>query len=288
MKRGDDYSKRVLVTGAGAGIGRFTAEYLAANGFSVYASARQEKDLIELGKNKNIKPIRLDVTRGDQIGEAVDLIAGEGTGLYGLVNNAGIVRGGPLAVLPEGLLQETLAVNLLGVHEVTKAFFPLLHRVKGRIVIIGSVMGFIAYPFVGPYCVSKQALEAYADCLRRELLLTGVKVSLIQPGFVRTALAGKSASEFSRISELVKGSLWEPYRGPSAAVIQELLDRWGKGTATLTRVAQAVLKGLTEKSPRSRYLVTERNLRYRLIRLLPGTVLDMYFKRLYRSRPVKG
>ena len=282
MKK-SNYDRWVLVTGCGTGIGRFTSEYLAMNGFSVYASARKEKDLNALGKIKHITPVRLDVTKDDEIAAVVERIKKEGTGLYGLVNNAGIIKGGPLAVLPDGYLEELFETNFFGMHKLTKALFPMIHQSNGRIVIVGSVMGFIAYPFVGPYCASKHAIEAYADCLRRELFLTRVKVSLIQPGYVRSALWEKSANEFVDTTELLQKSLWKPYKDICIDFFQKFLDGSGKNCTSLTRVANAVFNGLTKRSPRNRYLVTERRIKYWMIQLLPGFALDLYFKYLYKT-----
>ena len=283
MNRTTGSPRWVLVTGAGTGIGRFTAEYLAQNGFSVYAAARSEPDLAALGLLDRVVPVRLDVTRGPEIAAALELVRSRGTGLYGLVNNAGIAGGGPLAVLPDGDLEELFAVNLFGVHAVTKAFFPLIDQAQGRIVFIGSVMGFIAHPFAGPYCASKHALEAYADCLRRELFLTGVKVSLVQPGYVRSPLWAKSAARFAVAMEASRESAWQPHGDVSIRIARMLAAGSEKKTTPLARVAQAVYKGLSKGSPRARYLVTERGLKYRLVRLLPAGALDLYFKHLYRA-----
>ena len=283
MNRKTDTSRWVLVTGAGTGIGRFTAEYLAGNGFFVYAAARGEQDLAALGKLDRVVPVRMDVTRGPEIAAALDLVQGRRTGLYGLVNNAGIAGGGPLAVLPDGCLEELFAVNLFGTHQVTKAFFPLIQQARGRIVFLGSVMGFIGYPFAGPYCAAKHALEAYADCLRRELFLTGVRVSLVQPGYVRSPLWAKSEAQFVDTTRILQESLWKPYRDVSINFFRRFLAGSKKRTTPLTRVAHAVFKGLAKGSPRPRYLVTEAGLKYRLIRLLPARALDLYFKRLYHA-----
>lgn len=276
-----NYDKWIMVTGASTGIGRFTSEYLADIGFSVYACARKDKDLAALGKINHITPLRLDITKEEEIAAAVEVIEKTGTGLYALVNNAGITKGGPLAVLPDGILESLFDTNFFGMHRVIKAFFPMINKSHGRIVIIGSVMGFIGYPFAGPYCASKHAIEGYADCLRRELFFTKIKVSLIQPGYVKSDLWEKSTKEFALTSEQVRGSLWKPYKDVSIHFFKKFLNDAKHHGIDPGKVAGVVYKALTDRFPRSRYLVTEFNIKYRFFQILLDFEFDLYFKYLY-------
>lgn len=275
------YDKWILVTGASTGIGRKTTEYLAKNGFSVYACARKDDDLKALGEIDHVTPVRLDVTKDDEIEAAVSFVERQGTGLYALVNNAGITKGGPLVVLPEGYLETLFETNFFGMHKVTRAFFPLISKSRGRIMIMGSVMGFIGYPLVGPYCCSKYAIEAYADCLRRELFLSGTKVSLIQPGYVKSELWEKSTHEFEETKQLLSESIWKPYKEVHSRFFQMFLDDAERYGIDSEKVARCVFKASTSRFPKSRYLVSEFNPRYWLIKNLFGFQLDIYFKALY-------
>lgn len=276
----NNYSKWILVTGASTGIGRKTAEYLAKNGYSVYACARKEKDLEALGKIEHVTPIRLDVTVDAEIAAAVEFVEKQGTGLYGLVNNAGITKGGPLPVLPDGYLEYLFDTNFFGMHKVTKAFFPMVNKANGRIVLMGSVMGFIGYPLVGPYCCAKYAIEAYADCLRRELFLTNTKVSLIQPGYVKSELWEKSTNEFGETVELLETGLWKPYKDIHITFFKMFLADAEKYGIDSEKVAKCVFKAVSKRFPRTRYLVSEFNPKYWLIKNLFGFQLDIYFKAL--------
>jgi NAD(P)-dependent dehydrogenase (short-subunit alcohol dehydrogenase family) len=273
----------IMVTGASTGIGRVTTEYLVNKGFCVYACARSENDLASLARIRHVVPIRLDVTKKEEIAAAVKFIEKNKTSLHGLVNNAGIVRGGPLVVLPDGLLEHLFDTNFFGMHHVTKAFFPMINRNHGRIIIIGSVTGFIGYPFAGPYCASKHAIEAYADCLRRELFFTGTKVSLVQPGFIKTALWAKSASRSARIIELLGDPLWKPHKNESIRFFRQFLKDADDLGINPEKVAHIVFRSLTDRHPKNRYLATELNLKYRLIQTLSNSLIDLYFKYLYRS-----
>lgn len=183
--------RSILVTGANSGIGLATAQYLASQGFHVYAGARNIATLEGLYKNSNITPVKLDVTNKEDVASVKKIIDRKASGLFGLVNNAGITKAGPLMDVSVEDLREQFEVNLFGVHQITQALFPMLLQAKGRIVMMSSDSGFFATPFVGPYCSSKFALEGYADSLRREVILCGVKVILIEPGRIMTPIWNK-------------------------------------------------------------------------------------------------
>lgn len=174
--------KAILVTGASTGIGRKLTERLAAQGYFVYATARKDADLQALGTIENVQAIRLDVTRPEDITAAVQTVTKGGRGLYALVNNAGIASSSPLLSTPEEEFATTMAVNVTGPWLMTKAFAPLIVAAKGRIVTIGSISGFLSSPGVGPYQMSKAAVETFTDTLAKEMAPTGVQVSIVEPG----------------------------------------------------------------------------------------------------------
>ena len=174
--------KAVLITGASTGIGRLTAEKLAAEGYFVYAGARKQQDIDALNEIDNIRAIRLDVTVQDEIDAAVAAVRKEGRGLHGVVNNAGVFTGGPLIETDIGELQWLFDVNVYGVYRVTQAFAPLIIESKGRIVNISSISGVAEWPMGGQYCMSKHAVEAYNDTLAMEMARFGVGVSIVEPG----------------------------------------------------------------------------------------------------------
>jgi NAD(P)-dependent dehydrogenase (short-subunit alcohol dehydrogenase family) len=163
------------------GIGRATALYLAARGFRVFASVRKESDALSL---PGTTPILLDVIDADSIRSATDALSralGD-EALAGLVNNAGIAVSGPLEFLEMSDLRHQFEVNLFGQVAVTQALLPLLRRARGgRIVNMSSISGRVTAPLLGPYSMSKFALEAFSDALRRELEPFGLSVSVIQP-----------------------------------------------------------------------------------------------------------
>lgn len=268
--------KWVLVTGASTGIGRAITEHLASHGFKIYASARKDQDLTDLNQLANVVSVKLDVTRDEDIGAALEFIKNRGTGLFALVNNAGVVLAGPLMDLPSEDLSEQLDVNLLGVHRVTQAFFPLLLESKGRIVMISSNSAFFAAPFVGPYNISKFALEGYSDTLRRELLIYDVKVIIIQPGSINTPLWRKAEV---MMDELIA-------RKPDSIFIYEAqkIGEYAikKGTTeglSPLKVAEAVYKALTKKKPKLRYMVAPDRLRNFVLKHFPDGFIDRIVKK---------
>src|SRR5271165_6933260 len=178
--------KSVLVTGASSGIGWGAAKVLVEQGFRVFANVRKPADADRLAAElgPRLTPLIFDITDEAGVAAAAKTVAtalGEKT-LDGLVNNAGISVPGPVLLLPIEELRHQMEVNLVGQIIVTQAFAPLLgvdparQGPKGRIVMISSVGGRMAFPFNGAYHASKFAIEAISESLRRELMLFGVKV----------------------------------------------------------------------------------------------------------------
>ncbi len=178
----DDH-KSILVTGASTGIGRNLTETLAEGGYHVYAGARKDKDLAALDAIDNVTAVKLDVTRQDQVDAVVAMIGKKGTGLYALVNNAGVGGGGEVVETPIEDQTFVYTVNVEGVYRTTKAFAPLLVESKGRIVTTGSIAGTISgFPGFSAYSGSKHWIEAYTDSLAVEMEPLGVAVSVVEPG----------------------------------------------------------------------------------------------------------
>jgi short-subunit dehydrogenase len=161
--------KSVLVTGASTGIGRNLAETLASNGYHVYAGARKDKDLVALNAIDNITSVKLDVTKQDEIDAVVALIRKNDTGLYALVNNAGIGNGGAISQTPIVDHNMVYRVNVEGVYRVTKSFSPLIIESKGRISTTGSIAGTITRAGGSAYSGSKHWIEAFTDALALEM-----------------------------------------------------------------------------------------------------------------------
>ena len=225
--------KAILVTGASTGIGHKITERLAADGYFVYAGARKDADLKALGEIKNVQPIRLDVTKPEEIDAAVATVTQGGKGLYGLVNNAGIAAVGSLADTKLEEFDLVMAVNVTGPYRMTKAFLPLILAQKGRIVTIGSISGILASPDLGPYSMSKHAMEAFTDSLATQLKDTGVQVILVEPGNYDSQIGVNAAKREGTDNSRADRS---KYKQPD-------------------EVAAAVAQALAEATPKRRYMV---------------------------------
>jgi NAD(P)-dependent dehydrogenase (short-subunit alcohol dehydrogenase family) len=245
--------RAVLITGASSGIGAASARVLVERGFRVWAGVRNDDAaarLRELGEH--CTPIVLDVTDAGQIAAAAT-IANDG-GLYGLVNNAGIAVGAPLEAIPLAALREQFEINVFGALAVTQAMLPLLRRTRGRIVMISSVQGRLAAPFVGPYAASKHALEALSDSLRAELLPSGVDVAIIEPGAVKTPIWERSAKAGSALGDAMDPEQRARYADEIAMMLRVSEKFAARGIAP-ERVADAIAHALTARKPRTRYVV---------------------------------
>ena len=241
--------RRVVVTGASSGIGLACAARLSGAGWQVYGGFRSDEDADAL-RASGIEPLRLDVTDAAEIAAAAEVVGGE---LHGLVANAGIAIAAPLELVPVEELRRQLEVNVVGQVAVAQAFLPALRRARGRVVLMGSVGGRSALPFLGPYAASKHALEAIADSLRLELAPFGVAVSIVEPASVRTAIWEKGAA---RAEELSRDFTPETagLDAPRIARFREVALSRGPG-GDPAEVAGAVEHALTSRRPRARYLV---------------------------------
>ena len=241
--------RTAVVTGASSGIGLACAVRLAAGGWRVFGGVRNEEDAAAL-REQGVEPVELDVTDAGQIAAAADAVGPE---LHGLVDNAGIAVAAPLELVPLDELRRQFEVNVVGQVAVLQAFLPALRRGSGRVVLMGSVGGRSALPFLGPYAASKHALEAFADVLRIELAPWGMRVSIVEPASVKTAIWTKGAEH----ADAIRGELSEEAAAlyaPRIAKFREVALKRGPGIDPDV-VAGAVEHALTASRPKARYLV---------------------------------
>ena len=274
-----------VVTGASTGIGRAVAQALVASGWRVFGSVRKEKDASalqgELGER--FTPLIFDVTNNEAILKSAEIVREQlgGRTLGGLVNNAGVAVAGPLRYLALEELQHQMNVNLYGVLRVTQAFLPMLGADKsftgapGRIINMGSVAGKIASPIMGPYSMSKHALEALTDSLRRELMMHGVDVVLIGPGAVKTPIWDKADDiDAEQYKDTEYYDVLVGMREKYKTVGQE-----GLAPEAIGALARDILEG---KARKTRYaVVRNRFLMWTLPRLMPRHMVDRIIARRF-------
>lgn len=267
--------RTILVTGASTGIGFAIASELGRLGAYVLAGARKDSDLENLNKLDNVVAVRLDVTRSEQIEEVVQHLKDLGRGLDVLINNAGIAITSPLMDLELDELRWQFEVNVFSIAALTKACFPLLQPCKGRIINISSMAGRMAMPFMGPYAMSKFALEAYTDSLRRELTPLGMEVIAIQPGPIQTPIFEKSAPDLSKFD----GSLFEER---VKRMSTKALETFAKQSLPAHRVTELVLHAICAARPRTRYVVSKGKWLRLALEKLPDRWVDAVLHRILR------
>jgi len=268
----------VVVTGASTGIGAACALDCVARGMTVFAGVRDPRagEALTAKGGPSLIPITLDVTDELSIArslESVHRIVGK-RGLAGLVNNAGIVIGSPLEVIPLSQLRKQLEVNVIGQIAVTQAFLPLLRRGRGRIVNMGSIAGRGTIPLLGPYSASKYALEALTDALRMELQPWGIQVSIIEPGAIATPLWEKSAKEAGDLEASI-GEEAKALYSEAVIRIREAIAQAAQRAIPPEAVVRAVHHALTAAHPHTRYLVgTDAKLRAWMVKWVPDRIQD--------------
>ena len=243
-------TRAILITGASSGIGKRTAEHLAAQGFYVYAGARKQEDLDRLNALENVEAVRLDVTDADDIKAAVTQVEKGGRGLYGVVNNAGVAMMQPLVEVEEDQLDFLFDVNVYGPYRITRAFAPMLIESKGRVVNMSSISGVLSAPLMGPYSMSKHALEAYNDALAQELGRVGIRVAAIEPGNYSSKIGENAVRQAEATGVQIEGSMFSK---EMTAGMQRASNR--EGMADPIAVAKAVQHALESEQPKARYMV---------------------------------
>lgn len=250
--------RAILITGASTGIGKASTLRMIERGCQVFAGVRKQADAetLRAEAGEHCHPVIIDVTQAETIASARDEVqaAVSETGLQGLVNNAGIVVGGALEIVPIEELRKQFEVNVIGQIAVTQAFLPLLRQGKGRIVMMSSIAGRSAMPFTSPYCSSKFALEALSDSLRIELTPWGIPVSLIEPGAIQTPIWDKAQSDAQAIQSHMSEEGKQLY-GDILERFYEKVQQVAAGAAPVSKVADAVEKALTASRPKARYPV---------------------------------
>jgi NAD(P)-dependent dehydrogenase (short-subunit alcohol dehydrogenase family) len=268
----------VLITGASSGIGSACALGLDARGWRVFAGVRSEQaaEALRAAASDRLCPLLVDLTNESHIAAAAERIAREvgDRGLDALINNAGIVVAGPLEYLPLADFRAQLEVNVTGQLAVTQAMLKLLRAARGRVLMMSSVSGRIAFPVIGPYAASKFALEALADSLRVELWSSGVSVAVIEPGPIATPIMERSIQATEARFENVSPEMMSTYGSLLEATKASVLESDARALPP-EAVVRTVLHALTAKRCRTRYVVMRGGWLFRLATsLMPDRVRD--------------
>ncbi|MEM1413142.1 MAG: SDR family NAD(P)-dependent oxidoreductase [Pseudomonadota bacterium] len=247
---GDTQEKHILVTGTSTGIGRNLVETLARNGYKVYAGVRKDADFAALNAIDGVTAVRLDVTKPAEISAAVAFIEAQGTGLYALVNNAGVGGGGP--VLDTAIEEQTFVydINVEGVYRITQAFAPLVIESKGRIVTTGSIAGTLSWAGGTAYAGSKHWMEAFTDGLAAEMEPLEVSVSVVQPGNYQSHIRRSAMKRRMAAIEAAGGEITGELKA-----LYEATEERELSYKQPDEVSAAFMHALFDEAPLRRYVV---------------------------------
>jgi NADP-dependent 3-hydroxy acid dehydrogenase YdfG len=243
--------RTVLVTGASSGIGQAAAVALARRGHAVFAAARREEALKGLAAQEpGIRPVPLDVTDQESVRAAWASIqdATAGAGVDVLANVAGFALSGPVEALADADVRRQFDTNVFGLLTMTRTVLPAMReRGSGRIINVSSLVGRVTFAGMGVYGATKYAVEAVSDALRQEVSGFGVKVAIIEPGFVATGLGQAADGQKA-------GDVPAAYAEMVARGDRYLAAQLAKGIAP-EQVARAIVRAAEDVSPRARYVV---------------------------------
>src|SRR3954447_5133843 len=271
-------SKAVLITGCSTGIGRATAERLAANGPAVYAPPRRPDSIADL-EGKGCRILALDVCDEASMKAAVDQVVAEQGAVGALVNNAGYSQSGALETLDMDDVRRQFETNVFGLLRMSQLCLPSMREQGwGRIVNISSMGANFVFPGGGIYHATKYAVDAMSDALRFEVKGFGVDVVIIQPGLIVTEFGETAAAvtpkkqdgPYAHFNAAVAKTTSEAYKGPMAKL--------GAGPEA---VAKVVERAITARRPRIRYRVTPSA---KIMIGLNGVVTDRMWDRMMKGQ----
>lgn len=265
--------RSIIVTGASSGIGAHCARALKAEGWRVFATARKPEDIAGLEAD-GIEAFYMDYTEPGSIAALVtDVLDRTGGRLDALFNNGAYAQAGAVEDLAVKVLKDQFEANFFGWHDLTSRIVPVMRRQgHGRIVHCSSILGLVPVPFRGAYAASKHALEALMLCQRQELAGSGVHVSLIEPGPVRSRLPANGLAWFLRnidhessVHHAAYGAQLERLRAGGTQ------SRLKPGPEVVHKVLR---HALLSRSPRPHYVVTvPARIGAALKRILPASML---------------
>ncbi|WP_024955435.1 SDR family NAD(P)-dependent oxidoreductase [Sulfurospirillum arcachonense] len=263
----------ILITGCSTGIGYFCAHALKKDGYNVFATCRDEKDVEKL-QNEGLKAYKLDLVDTKSMEQALDWMSKECDGKIDILfNNGAYGQPGAVEDLRKEVLKEQFETNVFGTQELTNMVLPYMRKNSfGRVVYNSSILGFAAMSYRGAYNASKYAIEGLCDTMRLELRGSGIDVVLIEPGPIRSDFRKNALIKFKENIDVQKSAHKEIY--------EKTLSRLqGEGDAPFTLGSEAVyevlIKAIESEKPQARYYVTFPTKLFGVLkRILPNRALD--------------
>lgn len=242
--------KVILITGASSGMGKESAKALIQQGHIVYTAARRIENMQDL-KLLGGHPIQMDITKESDIELVVNTIIAEQGKIDVLWNNAGFGLYGSVEDVPLDEARKQMEVNVFGIAAMTQKVVPHMRKVRsGTIINTSSMGGKMYFPMGAWYHASKHAVEGLSDCLRLELKPFNIKVVVLEPGFIATEFGSVLLDQFDQL--------------PKDSAYKNMMDKIRKGTADAAKgngssspkvIANAILKIVNSRNPKTRYKV---------------------------------
>lgn len=275
--------RHVLITGCDSGFGRGAALQLNQQQVFVFAACLTDSAVQIYNDDTSFNGLAfvMNVTKTDDIERAKFLIGEQldGNGLWGLVNNAGVLHPGPIEWQSLEEMQTVMNVNLWGSVNVTKKFLPFIKKAQGRIVNISSMAGRVLFPHYSSYSMSKFALEAFSDGLRYEMKPWNVSVHIIEPGMFKTSILDshtvkqKWSDIWGNQPNQITSDYGEEYFTAAVESTQDLLDKLA--SPAVDKVINTICHATTSENPNLRYSVGfDANTLWMAIATLPTCVGD--------------
>ncbi len=238
-----------FITGASTGIGHASAKKLVENGFLVYATARRTELMNDLEK-LGAKIMKCDVTKDEDVQSVVDTIIRNEGRIDVLFANAGYCLLGPVELHSSQDVARQFDVNVVGCGRAISAVLPHMRKQEsGRVIITSSVAGHVTMPGAAWYPATKFAQQAIGDGLRMEVKEFGIKVSLIEPGYIDTDIDNASFPWLDKAEQ-------HPNASAYAHQMKTFRKKWGTGIdkgASPDTIAKVVVHAATAKKPKRRY-----------------------------------
>jgi NAD(P)-dependent dehydrogenase (short-subunit alcohol dehydrogenase family) len=270
IKDGKLNGKVAVVTGVSSGIGQETARLLAERGARVFGTVRNHS---LNGSIPGVELIRLDVTDGVSVRDAIESVLEKAGNIGVVVNNAGYSLAGGLEETSVEEAREQFETNFFGVLRVIQAVLPSMRGERyGRIVNVSSMLGQLPMPYHGIYVASKHALEGYTETLDHEVRTFGIRAVLVEPVFTKTNI---DANEKTVQVEI------PAYADQRQRVIGINRQRIAKGDEPRA-VAEVIYRALSDQRPRLRYPVGEGVMLSRLRRFVPPRMFDSVFRKQFQ------
>ena len=241
----------VLITGASSGIGKETAKTLIGEGYTVYAAARRLEKMDDLKKLGGI-PLKMDITKEDEMVAVVEQIKRDHGGVDILINNAGCALYGAVEETTIEDARYHFEVGLFGLARITQLVLPYMREQKaGKIINISSASGKIYTALGAWYTAAKHALEGWSDCLRFEVNQFNIDVIIIEPGPIATEIWDLL------VEPMLKRSGEGPYSNMALAMAESSrnLQKTPNACGPPSVIANAILKAIKASRPRTRYVV---------------------------------